>query len=439
MAKPIVAIVGRPNVGKSTFFNKMAGRRVSIVNDMPGVTRDRIYVDAEWCGYAFTLVDTGGIELKSEDQMWKHIRRQAELALDIADVILLFVDGKSGIMADDYDVAQMLRCTNKPVVLAVNKVDGKDDSVIHDFWALNLGEPYPISAEQSLGLGDLLDAIVANFDERTDMGEEEEAIKIAVVGKPNSGKSSLTNRLLGFERVIVSNIAGTTRDAIDTPFEYNGRKCILIDTAGIRKKSKVEEDIEYYSVIRSISAIRRADIVLVVVDSAEMLSEQDIRICGLVHDAGKPSVLVMNKWDLIEKDTHTVNRFTENLKNDLKFMTYLKTVFISALTGKRVNTVLDTALAAYENASQRIPTGVLNDVIGDAIAVNEPPTHNGKRLKIFYANQPSTNPPTFVIFCNDGKLMHFSYKRYIENALRKAFDFSGTPVKIVVRSRDEEK
>ncbi len=439
MAKPIVAIVGRPNVGKSTFFNKMAGRRVSIVNDMPGVTRDRIYVDAEWCGYAFTLVDTGGIELKSEDQMWKHIRRQAELALDIADVILLFVDGKSGIMADDYDVAQMLRCTNKPVVLAVNKVDGKDDSVIHDFWALNLGEPYAISAEQSLGLGDLLDAIVANFDERADMGEEEEAIKIAVVGKPNSGKSSLTNRLLGFERVIVSNIAGTTRDAIDTPFEYNGRKCILIDTAGIRKKSKVEEDIEYYSVIRSISAIRRADIVLVVVDSTEMLSEQDIRICGLVHDAGKPSVLVMNKWDLIEKDTHTVNRFTENLKSDLKFMNYLKTVFISALTGKRVNTVLDTALSAYENASQRIPTGVLNDVIGDAIAVNEPPTHNGKRLKIFYANQPSTNPPTIVMFVNDGKLMHFSYRRYIENALRKAFDFSGTPVKIVVRSRDEEK
>ena len=439
MAKPIVAIVGRPNVGKSTFFNKMAGRRVSIVNDMPGVTRDRIYVDAEWCGYAFTLVDTGGIELKSEDQMWKHIRRQAELALDIADVILLFVDGKSGIMADDYDVAQMLRCTNKPVVLAVNKVDGKDDSVIHDFWALNLGEPYAISAEQSLGLGDLLDAIVANFDERADMGEEEESIKIAVVGKPNSGKSSLTNRLLGFERVIVSNIAGTTRDAIDTPFEYNGRKCILIDTAGIRKKSKVEEDIEYYSVIRSISAIRRADIVLVVVDSTEMLSEQDIRICGLVHDAGKPSVLVMNKWDLIEKDTHTVNRFTENLKSDLKFMNYLKTVFISALTGKRVNTVLDTALSAYENASQRIPTGVLNDVIGDAIAVNEPPTHNGKRLKIFYANQPSTNPPTIVMFVNDGKLMHFSYRRYIENALRKAFDFSGTPVKIVVRSRDEEK
>ena len=438
MAKPIVAIVGRPNVGKSTFFNKMAGRRVSIVNDMPGVTRDRIYVDVEWCGYNFTMVDTGGIELKSEDQMWRHIRRQAELAVDIADVILLFVDGKTGIMADDYDVAQMLRCTNKPVVLAVNKVDGKDDSVIHDYWGLNLGEPMAISAEQSLGLGDLLDAVCANF-EKNDADVEEETIKIAIVGKPNSGKSSLTNRLLGFERVIVSNIAGTTRDAIDTPFEYNGKKCTIIDTAGIRKKSKVEEDVEYYSVIRSISAIRRADIVLVVVDSMEMLSEQDIRICGLVHDAGKPSVLVMNKWDLIEKDTYTVNRFTEKLQTELKFMNYLKTVFISALTGKRVNTVLDTAMQAYENASRRIPTGVLNDVIGDAIAVNEPPTHNGKRLKIFYSSQPSTNPPTFVMFVNDGKLMHFSYKRYIENSLRKAFDFSGTPIKIVVRSKDEDK
>ncbi|MBO5773440.1 MAG: ribosome biogenesis GTPase Der, partial [Clostridia bacterium] len=367
-----------------------------------------------------------------------HIRRQAELALDIADVILFFVDGKTGIMSDDYDVAQMLRCTNKPVVLAVNNVDGKDDSVIHDFWALNLGEPMAISSEQSLGLGDLLDAVCANF-ERNDADAEEETIKIAIVGKPNSGKSSLTNRLLGFERVIVSNIAGTTRDAIDTPFEYNDKKCTLIDTAGIRKKSKVEEDVEYYSVIRSISAIRRADIVLIVVDSMEMLSEQDIRICGLVHDAGKPSVLVMNKWDLIEKDTYTVNRFTEKLQTELKFMTYLKTVFISALTGKRVNTVLDTAMQAYENASRRIPTGVLNDVIGDAIAVNEPPTHNGKRLKIFYSSQPSTNPPTFVMFVNDGKLMHFSYKRYIENSLRKAFDFSGTPVKIVVRSKDEDK
>lgn len=439
MAKPVVAVVGRPNVGKSTFFNKMAGRRVSIVNDMPGVTRDRIYADVEWCGKAFTLVDTGGIELKSEDIMWKHIRRQAELAVDIADVILFFTDGKTGITPDDYDVADFLRRTNKPVVLAVNKIDGSDNSASYDFWQLNLGEPIPVSAEQSLGLGDLLDEIVACFPDRSDTETDEaETLKIAVVGKPNSGKSSLTNRLLGFERVIVSDIAGTTRDAIDTPFTYNGRKCVLIDTAGIRKKSKVDEDVEYYSVIRSISAIRRADVVLIVVDGKENISEQDVKICGLVHDAGKPSVIVMNKWDIVEKDSNTINRYVETLNRELKFMDYMKPVFVSALTGKRINTVLDTAFASYENACRRIPTGVLNDVIGDAISVNEPPTHNGRRLKILYSSEPTVNPPTFVVFCNDSALMHFSYKRYLENQIRKAFDFSGTPIRIVARSRNEE-
>ena len=414
MAKPLVAVVGRPNVGKSTFFNKMAGRRVSIVDDMPGVTRDRIYTDVEWCGYAFTLVDTGGIELKSEDSMWSHIRRQAELAIDIADVILFFVDGKSGLTSGDYDVADFLRRTRKPVVLAVNKVDGSDNSAIYDFYALDLGEPIPISAEQSLGLGDLLDEVVKHFDERAVAGEETESIKIAVVGKPNSGKSSLVNRILGFERVIVSNVAGTTRDAIDTPFEYEGKRYVIIDTAGIRKKSKVEEDVEYYSVVRSINAIRRADVVLEVVDAEEMLSEQDVKIAGLIHEAGKPSVIVINKWDLIEKDSNTVNRFNDRL-------------------------LLGHIDSVYENASRRISTGLLNDVIGDAVSVNEPPTHNGKKLKIFYAAQVSANPPAFVIFCNDPKLMHFSYRRYLENRLRKAFDFSGTPIKIITRAREDVK
>lgn len=439
MAKPLVAVVGRPNVGKSTFFNKMAGRRVSIVDDMPGVTRDRIYTDVEWCGYAFTLVDTGGIELKSEDSMWSHIRRQAELAIDIADVILFFVDGKSGLTSGDYDVADFLRRTRKPVVLAVNKVDGSDNSAIYDFYALDLGEPIPISAEQSLGLGDLLDEVVKHFDERAVAGEETESIKIAVVGKPNSGKSSLVNRILGFERVIVSNVAGTTRDAIDTPFEYEGKRYVIIDTAGIRKKSKVEEDVEYYSVVRSINAIRRADVVLEVVDAEEMLSEQDVKIAGLIHEAGKPSVIVINKWDLIEKDSNTVNRFNDKLKTELKFMDYFRSVFVSALTGQRVNTLLGHIDSVYENASRRISTGLLNDVIGDAVSVNEPPTHNGKKLKIFYATQVSANPPAFVIFCNDPKFMHFSYRRYLENRLRKAFDFSGTPIKIITRAREDVK
>ncbi len=439
MAKPLVAVVGRPNVGKSTFFNKMAGRRVSIVDDMPGVTRDRIYADVEWCGYSFTLVDTGGIELKSEDTMWSHIRRQAELAIDIADVILFFVDGRSGLTSGDYDVAEFLRKTRKPIVLAVNKVDGSDNSAIYDFYALDLGEPIPISAEQSLGLGDLLDEVVKNFKERTDPDEASDSVKIAVVGKPNSGKSSLVNRILGFERVIVSNIAGTTRDAIDTPFEYEGKHYVIIDTAGIRKKSKVGEDVEYYSVVRSINAIRRADVVLEVIDAEEMLSEQDVKIAGLIHEAGKPSLIVLNKWDLIEKDTNTVNRFNDKLKTELKFMDYYRPVFVSALTGQRVNTLLGHVDSVYENSSRRISTGLLNDVIGDAVSVNEPPAHNGKKLKIFYATQVSANPPAFVIFVNDPKLMHFSYRRYIENRLRKAFDFSGTPIKIITRAREDVK
>ena len=437
MARPIVAVVGRPNVGKSTFFNKMAGRRVSIVDDMPGVTRDRIYTDVEWCGRRFTLVDTGGLELKSDDSMWRHIKRQAELAMDLAEVILFFTDGKAGVTPGDHDIADMLRHTRKPVVLAVNKVDGPDSSAIYDFYELDMGDPVPVSAEQSLGLGDLLDEIVSKLSPDEESADDGEALKIAVVGKPNSGKSSLVNRLLGYERVIVSPVAGTTRDAVDTPFEYEGRKYILIDTAGIRKKSKVGEDVEYYSVVRSISAIRRADVVLVMVDAAEGFTEQDVKIAALAHEAGKPGIIVMNKWDAVEKDDATMNRMTARLKEDLKFMDYFRVLYISALNGQRVKNILPAVREVYEHTSLRVSTGVLNDVIGDAVTVNPPPTHNGRRLKILYCTEVSVCPPSFVIFVNDPTLMHFSYKRYLENSLRKAFDFSGTPIRITVRAKNE--
>lgn len=437
MARPIVAVVGRPNVGKSTFFNKMAGRRVSIVDDMPGVTRDRIYTDVEWCGRRFTLVDTGGLELKSDDSMWRHIKRQAELAMDLAEVILFFTDGKAGVTPGDHDIADMLRHTRKPVVLAVNKVDGPDSSAIYDFYELDMGDPVPVSAEQSLGLGDLLDEIVSKLSPDEETADDGEALKIAVVGKPNSGKSSLVNRLLGYERVIVSPVAGTTRDAVDTPFEYEGRKYILIDTAGIRKKSKVGEDVEYYSVVRSISAIRRADVVLVMVDAAEGFTEQDVKIAALAHEAGKPGIIVMNKWDAVEKDDATMNRMTARLKEDLKFMDYFRVLYISALNGQRVKNILPAVREVYEHTSLRVSTGVLNDVIGDAVTVNPPPTHNGRRLKILYCTEVSVCPPSFVIFVNDPALMHFSYKRYLENSLRKAFDFSGTPIRITVRAKNE--
>lgn len=438
MVKPLLAIVGRPNVGKSTFFNKMAGKRISIVEDMPGVTRDRVYADAEWCGYSFTMVDTGGIEIHSEDQMWKHIKRQAELAVDLADVILFFVDGKTGIMPDDYDVAELLRASKKPIVLAVNKIDNNNYDSVYDFYNLGLGEPIPVSSEQGLNLGDLLDEIVSKFKVKIEEGTDDEGLKIAVVGKPNAGKSSLVNRILGFDRVIVSDIAGTTRDAIDTPFTKDGKSYRIIDTAGIRRKNKVNEDVEYYSVIRSIDAMRRADVVAVVIDASEPLSEQDIKICGLVHESQKPSVIIMNKWDAVEKDTFTVNEFNAKLKEELKFMSYFKPIYISALTGKRVNLVLDTLNEVYKNASNRVPTGVLNDVLTDAMSVNEPPNYNGKKLRVYYATQASANPPTFILFVNDEKIMHFSYKRYLENCLRKAFDFSGTPIRIRIRNKEKE-
>ncbi len=436
--KPIVAIVGRPNVGKSTLFNKITGKKIAIVEDKPGVTRDRIYADAEWCGHNFTLIDTGGIELKSEDEMWRHIKKQAEIAIETADVILLLCDVKSEITASDYDVADMLRRSRKPVVLAVNKLDNYKPERLFEYYNLGLGEPFGISCEQALGLGDMLDEVCSYLDKVEEEETEGEAIKIAVVGKPNAGKSSLVNKLLGYDRTIVSDISGTTRDAIDTPFTVNGQNYILIDTAGIRKKKAVDEDVEYYSVIRALGAVRRADVCLVVVDSKEGLSEQDVKICGYVHEQGKPSVIVMNKWDLIEKDTNTINEFNKKLDCDLAFMDYYKSVYVSALSGQRVKNILAVAMESYENAHRRITTGTLNDLIGDAVRTIDPPSKKGKRLKIYYSTQDDVCPPRFVVFVNDSELVHFSYKRYLENVLRKAFDFSGTPVRILFRNRDEE-
>ncbi len=436
--KPIVAIVGRPNVGKSTLFNKITGKKIAIVEDKPGVTRDRIYADAEWCGHNFTLIDTGGIELKSEDEMWRHIKKQAEIAIETADVILLLCDVKSEITASDYDVADMLRRSRKPVVLAVNKLDNYKPERLFEYYNLGLGEPFGISCEQALGLGDMLDEVCSYLDKVEEEETEGEAIKIAVVGKPNAGKSSLVNKLLGYDRTIVSDISGTTRDAIDTPFTVNGQNYILIDTAGIRKKKAVDEDVEYYSVIRALGAVRRADVCLVVVDSKEGLSEQDVKICGYVHEQGKPSVIVMNKWDLIEKDTNTINEFNKKLDCDLAFMDYYKSVYVSALSGQRVKNILAVAMESYENAHRRITTGTLNDLIGDAVRTIDPPSKKGKRLKIYYSTQDDVCPPRFVVFVNDSELVHFSYKRYLENVLRKAFDFSGTPVRILFRNRDED-
>lgn len=437
--KPLVAVVGRPNVGKSTFFNKVSGKRISIVKDTPGVTRDRIYADAEWCGWNFTLIDTGGIEMKSSDEMHIHIKNQAKIAIDSADVILFFVDGKQGLVASDFDVAEILRNTKKPVLLTVNKLDNYEIEKAYEFYELGLGEPYGISCEQGKGLGDLLDEVVKNFP-KIEEEEETDALKIAIVGKPNVGKSSLINKLLGSERLIVSDVAGTTRDAIDTPFEFKGKKYILIDTAGMRRKRSIDDDtVERFSVIRSIAAVRRADIVLVLMTAEEELSEQDIRIAGFVHEEGKPSVIIMNKWDLVEKDTFTIKKFENALTEDLAFMDYFQTLFISAKTGQRVEKVLQTAEKIYANSCQRVTTGTLNDVISTAVNMNEPPSRNGRRLKIYYATQAETTPPKFIFFVNDESLVHFSYKRYLENVLRKSFDFSGTPIKLIFNNRKEEK
>lgn len=436
--KPLVAVVGRPNVGKSTFFNKICGKRISIVKDVPGVTRDRVYADAEWCGRSFTLIDTGGLELNSDDAMFSHIEAQARAAMDVADVIVFFTDGKTGLVASDYDVAEILRRSDKPVVLAVNKLDNYDVSQTFDFYALGLGEPFGVSCEQGLGIGDLLDEIVKDFPE--DGNEVEDfALKIAVVGRPNVGKSSLVNRLLGFDRVIVSDVAGTTRDAIDTPFTYEGRNYVLIDTAGMRRKRSIEnESVEDYSVMRSISAINRADVVLIVFDASEEISEQDVRIAGYVHEQGKPNVVVMNKWDKVEKDGFTIEKYEAELRRSLAFMDYFKSFYVSASTGLRTEKLIAAADMAFINASQRVSTGVLNDVIAEAIATTEPPSKSGRRLKLLYVTQPETNPPKFVFFVNDETLVHFSYRRYLENSLRKSFDFSCTPIKLAFNSRKKE-
>ena len=435
MANPLVAIVGRPNVGKSTLFNKIAGRTISITENRPGVTRDRLYADAVWRGKKFTVVDTGGIELRSADVLWREILRQADAAIDMAQVILWMVDGKEELTAADRDVAEKLRRCKKPVLLVVNKVDNFSPDKLFDYYALGLGEPFAISAEHSQGIGDVLDEVVSHFEGGDE--EEHDRLKIAVVGKPNAGKSSLVNRLLGFERTIVTDIAGTTRDAIDTPFELDGQKYTLIDTAGIRRKKNVSDDVEYYSVLRAFDAVRRADVCLLVVDSSEGLTEQDVKIIGYVHEQGKPSVIVMNKWDLIEKDTNTVNKFEAKLKADLSFMDYFLSVYISAKTGQRAERVLTLARRAYENANRRVTTGTLNDLILDAVRTNEPASVNGRRLKIYYCSQPSVCPPTFVLFVNDETLMHFSYRRYLENVLRRSFDFTGTPIRIALRPRGD--
>ena len=438
MKKPLVAIVGRPNVGKSTFFNYIVGKRISIVDPTPGVTRDRVYADAEWCGHNFTLVDTGGLDSASEDIFQKNIFMQAEIAVELADVVIFIVDGNAGVTRNDEEVASFLRRSKKPIVLAVNKLDNFEVEKTYDFYSLGLGDPYPMSTLQAKGLGEILDEVVKHFPEQSEK-EEDNSIKIAVVGRPNAGKSSIVNRILGEDRVVVSDIAGTTRDAIDSNFRYNGKDYTIIDTAGLRRKRAVEnESIESYSVIRSMDAIMRADIVLIVFNASEEISEQDVRIAGYVHEENKPSIIIMNKWDLVEKNDRTILKYQKDLDEKLKFMSYFKTLYISALTGKRFNEIMPEVEKVMENTSRRIPTGALNEILQNAMVANEPPYRKGRRLKIKYITQADTNPPTFVIFVNDASLMHYSYLRYLENYIRGTVDFSGTPIKIILKSKEEE-
>ncbi|MHC1750452.1 MAG: ribosome biogenesis GTPase Der [Cellulosilyticaceae bacterium] len=438
MSKPIVAIIGRPNVGKSTLFNRLAKSRISIVDDTPGVTRDRIYADVEWLNHKFTMIDTGGIEPDSKDIILSQMRRQAEAAIDAADVIVFLVDLKTGLTDSDMQVANMLRKAHKPVVLVVNKVDDMVTQImgVYEFYNLGLGDPVPISAAQPLNLGDMLDAVVENFPERNEEeDEEEDVIKVAIIGKPNVGKSSLVNKIVGEERVIVSDIAGTTRDSVDTEFVMDGQKYILIDTAGLRKKKKVTEAIEKYSIIRTVAAVERADIVVIMIDAEEGITEQDTKIAGIAHEAGKGCLVVVNKWDIIEKDDKTMNKYLKDITNTLAYMQYAPCMFISAKTGQRVNKLFEMIYTISQNQTHRISTGVLNDVLYEAIAMNQPPSDKGKPLKILYMTQVSVKPPTFVIFVNDKELMHFSYLRYIENRMREAFGFKGTPVRFIVREK----
>ncbi|MDO4396400.1 MAG: ribosome biogenesis GTPase Der [Clostridia bacterium] len=439
MSKPIVAVVGRPNVGKSTFFNRIVGRRVSIVEDTPGVTRDRIYAEAEWNGVHFALIDTGGIEPDSEDVILSQMREQAQLAMDMADVILFIVDGKDGLTHADNEVASMLRRTGKKVVLLVNKIDnlGKLPVDFYDFYELGIGEPIPISAANMLNFGDVLDEIVASFPDDADTDEDDD-IKIAVIGKPNVGKSSLINALLNENRVIVSNIAGTTRDSIDTPFQWGGDKYTLIDTAGIRRKSKVNEDIERYSVIRAVAAIERCDIALLVIDAAEGITEQDKKIAGVAHEAGKGIIVVVNKWDLITKETNTMRDYKRAIESELQFMSYAPSVFISVQERQRIFEVMKLAKYVAEKRALRVPTGQLNSLITDATMMKQPPSDKGKRLKIYYATQVGVKPPLFSFQINSRELMHFSYARYLENRIREGFGFEGTSIKFVFREKGEK-
>ncbi len=438
--RPIVAIVGRPNVGKSTIFNRLAGQRISIVEDTPGVTRDRIFAEVEWLDKYFTIIDTGGIEPNTDDIILSQMRNQAMLAMDMAHIILFIVDGKTGITGADKEIAQLLRKTNKPVILVCNKVDNinKLDN-IYDFYELGLGTPHPVSGANSMGLGDLLDEVVENFPADLDVELDEDIVKVAITGKPNAGKSSILNAILGENRVIVSPIAGTTRDAIDTYFELGENKYMLIDTAGIRRKSKVYENVERFSVIRAMSAVDRADVVLIVIDAEEGVTEQDTKIAGIAHNEGKACIFVVNKWDLVNKDNKSVSNYTRSIKEKFPFMPYAPILFVSALTKKRIDKILDKVDYVSEEAAKRISTSVINEIVAEAVMMNQPPSDKGKRLKIYYATQTGVKPPKFTLFINDYKLCHFSYIRYLENKIRENFGFEGTPIKMELKEKKKRR
>ena len=439
--KPIVAVVGRPNVGKSTLFNALAGQRISIVQDTPGITRDRIYADITWLDKTFTLIDTGGIEPDSKDIILSQMRAQAQIAIDTADVIIFLVDVKQGLVDADDKVADMLRRSRKPVVLVVNKVDSvnKYSADVYEFYNLGIGEPYPISAVNKLGLGDMLEEVIAHFPKSEETEEEDDRTRVAIVGKPNVGKSSLINRLLGEERLIVSDIAGTTRDAVDTEIVHNGKEYVFIDTAGLRRKNKIKEELERYMIVRAVGAVERADIVVLLIDAVEGVSEQDAKIAGIAHDRGKAVIIAVNKWDAVEKDDKTIYRVTEKVRNVLSYMPYAEIIFISALTGQRLHKLFDVIDMVSENHAMRVATGVLNEIMAEAVAMQQPPSDKGKRLKLYYITQVAVKPPTFVIFVNKKELMHFSYTRYIENQIRDTFGFRGTPLRFIIRERNEEK
>ena len=439
-AKPIVAVVGRPNVGKSTLFNALAGENISIVKDTPGITRDRIYTDVTWLDRTFTLVDTGGIEPDSKDVILSQMRTQAEIAMETADVIIFLVDVRQGLVDADAKVADMLRRSHKPVVLVVNKVDSYDKFMtdVYEFYNLGIGEPHAISAVNRLGLGDMLEEVVSYFPESTGEEEEDDRPRVAIVGKPNVGKSSLINKLLGENRLIVSDIAGTTRDAVDTEVKFNGREYIFIDTAGLRRKNKIKEDLEKYMIVRTVSAVERADIVVLVIDAVEGVTEQDAKIAGIAHERGKAVIIAVNKWDAVEKDDKTIYRVTEKVRNTLSYMPYAEILFVSAVTGQRLPKLFETIDMVSENHAMRVATGVLNEIMAEAVVMQQPPSDKGKRLRLYYITQVSVKPPTFVIFVNDKELMHFSYTRYIENQIRETFGFRGTPLRFIIRERNEK-